>query len=570
MSIRQKVFFSTLSLVIVAVVLTSAVYLLFFSRVSRNLIEVQSKEINKQIVLNYERYISSVIEIADYLQLAVSTMDVEERADDLDDAFLVNNEITDDVVSIFLFDRQGRRLVGDRIRPIPDAPVSGARWFVAARDRPEIYHFFVGRSSNIEVDRNENVITVARHVSYLRDGRQRPGVLLMELNTQAIIALAERTNLGAAGHILIIDERDELVYASATGVYAEASFDIAARTYLGGSAERVHDLDMYVHANTLIHTRWRIVTVSNIDPVNAAIRQVLYLILVIGAISVALTALVAGLISVRISRPVDQLKDIMARIEAGDFHTTIAVRGQKEIVKLSRSFNQMVMKVRELMDRLVAEQRDKRKTELRALQNQINPHFLYNTLDSIVWLAEHQRTEDVVTTVVALAKFFRIGISKGETFISVRQEVEHIENYLTIQKIRYVEKFEYTLDIAEEIADRLVMKLILQPIVENAIYHGMGDEKGWISIDGRPEGDHVVFEVRNGGYGLTEAQISHIRSAMTGSNNGAGVGLRNVYQRLKLYYGEDADVEIESVADESTCVRLIIPANRSSVTGRSA
>lgn len=558
-SIRRTIFFSTLGLVIVALGLTSVVLLLVFSRTSRSLIEAQAREINQQIVFNYERYITGVISAADYLQLAVSTIDVASSRSELESIFFLNKEISADIVSIFLFDNTGRALAGSRTRPVPAIQIADRRWFGAAWQRPEIYHFSVGRSANTQIDRNDRVISVARRVNYLSGGRQIPGILLLELGTESITDLAEKTNLGEFGHILIIDDTDNLVYTSDDGPYAQASLAVAAQTFLGGFATRLRDQEVYIHTNTLIQTRWRIVTVGNIGAASASVRQVLALIAMIGALSLVLTAVVAALISLRISRPIDHLKEIMARIESGDLHSAAVVSGQQEIVQLSHSFNRMVIRVRELMERLVTEQREKRKTELRALQNQINPHFLYNTLDSIVWLAEHERSDDVVTTVVALAKFFRIGISRGETFIPVQQEIEHIKSYLTIQSIRYVDKFEYSIQIAPEIEQHRVMKLILQPLVENAIYHGMGDETGWISITGGLERDHLVFDVSNGGYGLTAERIAEIRKTMAGRVNGAGVGLRNVYQRLKLYYGERADVRVDSVMDESTCVRLIIP-----------
>jgi two-component system, sensor histidine kinase YesM len=548
-----------LLLVVVTLGLISVVFLLVFSGTSATLVEEQSKEINKQIVFNYERYINSVIETANYLQLAISAVDLDTHADALQAIFDINSEIKRDLVSIFLFDYDGTRLLGNDLRTglAPDIP--RAQWFFTALDQPEIYHFYLEQSSNADFDGTESVITVSRRVSYSRNGTQLAGILLVELNMESITDLADKTNLGDAGHILIVNDQDSLVYTSDKTPYSDASFAIASRRYLGGFQARIHDLDMYVHINTLSQTRWRIVTISNIDHINTARRQMLYTFALIGTLSLTLTAMVAGLISLRISKPINQLKNIMAKIEGGDFYTTIEVSGQEEIVQLSRSFNQMVVRVRELMDRLVTEQREKRKTELRALQNQINPHFLYNTLDSIVWLAEHQRTKDVVTTVVALAKFFRISISKGESFIAVDQEIEHIENYLTIQQIRYIDKFDYSIDIDTEVLDHRVMKLILQPLVENAIHHGMGDEKGKISIRGRLEGDLTIFEVQNSGYGLTDQKIAEMMETMHGDAGHSGVGLRNVYQRLKLYYGDAADVEIESEIDESTTVRLIIP-----------
>jgi len=179
-----------------------------------------------------------------------------------------------------------------------------------------------------------------------------------------------------------------------------------------------------------------------------------------------------------------------------------------------------------------------------------------------VWLAEHGRSEDVVTSVVALAKFFRISISKGDTFIPVAHEIEHVENYLTIQKTRYVDKFAYRIAVAPEIFELKVMKLILQPLVENAIYHGMGDETGLIEIRGGRRAERVYFEVENSGYGLTEEKIREMEEMMRGVRPGSSVGLRNVYQRLKLYYGEEAEVKVSSVIDESTTITLVIPAER--------
>ena len=184
---------------------------------------------------------------------------------------------------------------------------------------------------------------------------------------------------------------------------------------------------MYFNINTLAQTRWRIVTAYNIDEIAQAKTRILYMLFIIFLGSFFLTAVVASLLSYRISRPLNQLEKSMLRIENGDFHTKVEVTGQKELVLVGASFNSMMDEIRLLMDKVVTEQREKRKTELKALQNQINPHFLYNTLDSIVWLAENERSDDVITTVVALARFFRISISKGKNFIPVRDEINHIK-----------------------------------------------------------------------------------------------------------------------------------------------
>jgi two-component system sensor histidine kinase YesM len=250
----------------------------------------------------------------------------------------------------------------------------------------------------------------------------------------------------------------------------------------------------------------------------------------------------------------------MERIEMGEINTAVSVTGQKEIVMLGRSFNRMIDKIRELMDRIVKEQREKRKTELRALQNQINPHFLYNSLDSIVWLAEHDRSEDVITTVIALARFFRLSISGGAIFIPVKDEVEHVKNYLTIQSIRYMKKIDFKFDIQDSIKEKIVMKLILQPIVENAIHHGLEDEGGWIKIIGRESDSSIIFEIINSGYGVSEKRLKEMNRFFQGkTDTGVGVGLRNVTQRLKLYYGDSAGIFIHCNENDETIVTVTIP-----------
>jgi two-component system sensor histidine kinase YesM len=178
-----------------------------------------------------------------------------------------------------------------------------------------------------------------------------------------------------------------------------------------------------------------------------------------------------------------------------------------------------------------------------------------------VWLAEHQRTGDVITTVVALARFFRISISKGETFIPVADELSHVESYLTIQKIRYIDKFVYRMEIDKDILQLPIMKLILQPLVENAIYHGMGDESGSIIIIGKRRDGMLIFKVTNSGYGITEEKIKEMNNIMREDHSRNGIGIRNVFRRLKLYYGPEADVLISSVPDESTTVTVLIPEN---------
>lgn len=557
----MNIFLMTLGIVSVVLLVTSLLFLAVFSGLIDDSVETQAREINKQIVMNFEGYINSVIETANYIQFASINLDAKKNASELDELYRMNTEIKKDVVAIFLFDEDGNRIAGPTLDFAIGGLVRDRQWFKSALALREIYNFSAQQEKSIADNHDEQVVSVSKSIEYYLDGASKNGVLLIELNNDAITDLARKTNLGMHGHLLILNDRGELLYSSEPSPAEMTAYSapIAAGIFLGSRRASIGHTDMYINVNTLMHTRWLIVTVSNINEIKDAMNRLVGILIVIFLVSIAVSALVAGAISVRVSQPINQLKTAMLNIENGDFSAPVKVSGQREIVTLAHSFNSMVMKVQELMSRLLSQQREKRKMELQALQNQINPHFLYNTLDSIVWLAEHQRNKDVVTTVVALAHFFRISISKGEIFIPVEDEISHVRNYLTIQSIRYGNKFSYTVQIAPEVMPLKVMKLILQPLVENAIYHGIGDEEGHIDISGALDDSLMVFRITNTGYGITDKKIFEMYETMRGSHERPSIGIRNVYQRLKLYYGEKAEILISSVLDESTTVTLLIP-----------
>lgn len=563
LTIGQNILVSTLGIVMVILFITSGIFYAVFSDRTASLIESQSREINKQIVLNYENYINSVIETANFIQFSSLSLDVLDSYDKLQDLFTFNSSIKRDVVSIYLFDIIGHKILGDEIKKVSFTQIQKKIWFIKAKRERNITHFSAPQPKSLSLKGNESVIYLSRAVEYIYNKTKRTGVMLIELNFKTIIDMAAKTNLGERGHILILDDEDALIYLSGSDDNApfSESKELAIKNFFGGVNAVIDGIEYYININILVHTRWRIVTVNNVNDIALAKKEMSIILIFILFISLSLTTLISFYISKRITHPLNTLKDSMFKLESGDFHTKVEVKGQKEVVSLAIAFNSMIDKIRTLMDRVVDEQRKKRKNELRALQNQINPHFLYNTLDSIVWLAENHRSEDVITTVIALARFFRISISKGAARITVKEEISHIENYLTIQRIRYVDKFRYTLDIAENVLDLKVMKLILQPIVENAIYHGIGDDMEFIGIKSYKDNKFLYFEVENSGYGITEDRILEIYKILEGTAVESSVGMRNVYQRIKLFYGSKADIKISSELDEKTLIKIIIPLN---------
>ena len=268
--------------------------------------------------------------------------------------------------------------------------------------------------------------------------------------------------------------------------------------------------------------------------------------------------------------PINSLRQTAERFGMGDLEVRARMYALEEVNVLARTFNTMSDKISELMDRTKREQKNLREAELRLHQEQINPHFLYNTLDSIVWLAEGGNNRQVVEMTADLSDFFRTVLSGGNDYITVKEEESHIQSYLKIQKIRYENILDYAICIEPDIEDQVILKMTLQPIVENALYHGIKNKRGGgkIVIRGRREGNRIVFEVEDNGIGMDAARLGEIEKKLRGEKSSlhskGGFGLNNVAQRIRMYYGEQSDIQITSKKDEGTCVRICLgqPADR--------
>jgi two-component system sensor histidine kinase YesM len=275
----------------------------------------------------------------------------------------------------------------------------------------------------------------------------------------------------------------------------------------------------------------------------------------------------AWLISRSIYVPITKLHNVTTTITQHDLQSLINRDNADEITELGISFNIMIGRIRELLNAVVEEQENLKKSELRALQAQINPHFLYNTLDTIIWMAESRRTEDVVEIVSALSTFFRVTLSKGKDWITLREEIQRTESYLTIQKIRYRDILDYVVDVDPEILDCTVLKLTLQPLVENALYHGIKNRRGGGTITvraRRADGNCALLEVIDNGAGFTSDKLLRVQRELEDEDGeflfrASGFGLGNVSKRIKLYYGREFGLTIDSDLGSGTRVALRIP-----------
>ena len=385
--------------------------------------------------------------------------------------------------------------------------------------------------------------------------------LAVDLSFKELAATINNVSIGQHGYCYLMDERGNMVYHPQQQLlYAGLKKEEAGRLACLGDGTYVEDTVIY-SVQRVPGSTWRVVGVSYIDEtVNESFRQMVR-ITVITAGLVFLAALAAGWVLSRLlSRPLQQLETAMEQFEQDADHFAFqAVRGTREVQNLSDSFGHMVGRIQQLMTTVREEEIVLRKTELKALQAQINPHFLYNTLDSIAWMCERGKNADAVQMVHALARLFRISISRGHELIPIRSEVQHAQSYLQIQSVRYKEQFSYEFDVDEGCVDYLCNKITLQPIIENAIYHGVNGlvDEGRIVIRVFEREDDIFFTVEDNGIGMEPEQIEEIFRKKPDSKS--GIGIKNVNDRLKIWFGDAYGITIESEPDCGTRVMVRMP-----------
>ncbi len=395
----------------------------------------------------------------------------------------------------------------------------------------------------------------------LETGDGKKHAVVLDVRVSQIANYVDEVGIGQHGYCFIMDKKGNIVYHPQqqliySGLKSEQT-DILTRAGDGTLVKK----NVIYSIRSLDNCDWRIVGVSYIDElVTVKVRGAMQILLVMIAFVLVTVFLSSFLLTHMISHPIQSLVKAMKDFEAdAEEFSYQPVHGSKEMIALSDSFGHMVGRIQDLMEKVRREEITLRKTELKALQAQINPHFLYNTLDAIGWMCEEERSKDAVEMVNALARLFRISISKGHELIPIGKEVEHARSYLMIQNFRYKNQFTYSFDIEEECLPYLCNKITLQPIIENAIYHGINRmvDEGEIRIRIYGEGDDIVFSVSDNGVGMSKEQCGSILKSEPGDQT--GIGIKNVNDRIKIYFGEEYGITIESEPDEGTCVSIRMP-----------
>jgi len=536
-------------------------------------VNTQTNELSTQIVYNYENSIRGIIDTSNIIQTDIDRFDITTWQDRTLFAEYLRQiiHLKNDIIKISIYDYETRLcLVSSSAREIGE-PIyeDDPSWFYEAINDPTVHVF---STPYAEFGSEEYKVNVSKRIRY--QNGERAGVLLIEISFQSFIDLVDKSNLGEGGHITIIDSNYDIVYTSLPEPdAAQEGIKLAREIVLGSRTAVIGGYTMAVNVDTLSDTKWRICVFINIDNIVETERTFLITMFLVSGAVLIIGILLFTVVARAITTPLMQLELAMRKVEKSDYFRMEEVEliASGEVEALTRRFNRMMRKIGELMDRVIDEQNAQRKSELKALQNQINPHFLYNTLDSIMWLIENNKNTEAGEMVVALARLFRIGISNDSEVIPVRDEIEHVRNYLLIQSIRYADSFDYEFDIDDAVLEVNTMKLILQPIVENCIYHGLKNkiDKGNIRISAHIADDCLVLSVSDNGYGMRQQMIDSIYRSFEDGNIGSedsalssSVGLKNIYQRVMIYFSGNAGMEIVSVLDEGTTITITEPLDK--------
>lgn len=570
-SIRSMIFIYFTVSALAIILLIGVILYLQMSRQLTLAVQDENQAVLGQINRSVDSYLRTIMKLSDSLYYGViKNADLGEESLNSRITLLYDNN-KDSIANIALLSKDGALLESvPAARLKTGLDVTQEEWFGNTLARTENLHFSTPHVQYI-FDNNENqyrwVITLTRAVEITYGTSTEQGILLIDIRYNSLAQILENITLGNQGYLYMISNDGELIYHPrmqliATGQAAENT--IAAADYQDGSYREKYDGEWRdINVKSVGYTGWRLMSVTPEKGLSLDnLKMRLFLVFVLAAFLLVLI-LINTFISSRITIPIQKLEKSVNAIEAGELDTEVYMGGSYEIRHLGRSIGDMAKRIKELMEDIVAEHESKRRNEFDILQSQINPHFLYNTLDIIVWMIENEQKQEAVKVVTALARFFRISLSKGRSIITVRDELEHVRNYLMIQQMRFKNKFVFQIEAKEDVLNLVSLKLMLQPLVENAIYHGMEfmDGDGEICVEVYREAQELRFLVRDNGLGMTEKQVEALlgEEHHVSSKRGSGIGVKNVMERIKLYFGDDYGLSIWSEPDEGTTITIRLP-----------
>lgn len=571
----QSVIFATVAGLVLSAVLIVTVVSMRFTDTS---IFENSSEYTQTIIQQMNQNIDSYIDYMENISyLITSNEDVQEYlfAEEIDNdcRYRILNQFEtildsrSDIRNLGIISKNGRMLINNGTKSVnADLVLDSQEWYRNALESPDGPIISSSHVQHIISGERPWVITLSRGIRDRDGSGQKEGVFFIDLNYSAISELCDQSTVGTKGYAFILDAEGNIVYhpqqqqlynelqTENISLIMDADSDIVITGT--GNSKKMYSISRSEK------TGWTVVACINTRELLYKNRQAQSIYMLTAVVLVIAALLFSRFMARSITLPIQKLRDSMKCVQEGDFSTAdVAVNSRNEIGSLTKSFDVMTHKIQNLMEQNIHEQEEKRKSELKALQSQINPHFLYNTLDSIIWMAEGKKNEEVVLMTASLARLLRQSISNEDEVVPISKEVEYAKGYLTIQKMRYKDKLEFEIDVDPSILNIRLIKLVLQPIIENAIYHGLKykESKGLLIIKGFMKDDNAVLQVIDDGVGMDEETLQHIYDRHKVNYQSNGVGVYNVQKRLKLYYGNDYGITYESEKGKGTTATIVIP-----------
>lgn len=578
-SIQSTIFAAISVLVLCAVIVATLISVRYTNSAIYENSVIYTQTIIRQLNQNIDSYITYMDNIASviaksqdayqllYQQIGEDEATKEGHRKRLLEQFNTILKSREDIRNIGIVQKDGVMLINSGYQAInPDLDLSTQEWYTNAVDNYNQYCLTSSHVQHVIKGQRPWVITLSREIHNFYGTGNSDGVVFIDLNYNAIIDLCDQNSIGDKGYVFILDQDGNIVYhPSQQQLYNElqtenidtvmnADSDIVVTGE--GDDEKIYTLS---HSET---TGWTIVGCVNMAELLKDSREANNIYVMTAIVLVAIAMILSSFIARSITLPIQKLRDSMKKVQEGDFKAAdVVIPSKNEIGSLTTSFNAMTHRIEELMEENVKEQEQKRKIELKALQSQINPHFLYNTLDSIIWMAEGKKYEDVVLMTASLARLLRQSISNEDETVLIGQEIQYVKSYLTIQKMRYKDKLEFEINVDPFINSVHIVKLVLQPIVENAIYHGLKykESKGLLTVTGYQKNQNAVIEITDDGVGMDEETLNHIFEKHKVNYRSNGVGVYNVQKRLCMYYGKEYGLHYESEPGHGTTVTVTIP-----------
>lgn len=560
---KTKLSVLIIAIVIFGVIFSTLASTLFFSVSYKNSMFSSAYVTSKQSVAQADETVSNYIfSIKSKLDNLCIETDKCNDAASLQKLISTASRLEDDIYCVSVYDMQGNVLSNgnDTDENIKDGLTDLSFDKSVYSNLKDGYAISQPHVNTLYQNKYPWVVTIAKK-EYSNLFSQQVFVAI-DFKFSSIAKYIDKVSIGQRGYCYIVNSKGQIIYHPQqqmlfSGLKEENTFEISE---LSDGIHRKKD-NIY-NISSLDSCNWKIVGVSFNDEITQAVKSQVIVGLIFALLfSAFMSAVIYFLLSRTVTRPVRRLVASMQKFEkqAETFEYKADMSNVAEFQTLSTSFEHMVLMIQSLVEKVHNEEIVLRKTELKALQAQINPHFLYNTLDSIQWMCEQDNSKDAVKMVGALAKLFRISISHGNEFITINDELKHAESYLIIQSYRYKNQFTYSFDVDKSVLDCMCNKITIQPFIENAIYHGLDRmvDEGEIKIIVERRGKDIAIIVKDNGLGMTEEQCKAV--LQKGRSDSKGIGVKNVDDRLKIYFGEEYGITIDSELDVGTTVTIKIP-----------